>query len=783
MIVAAAGLVAYSNCYQGQPFLDDFRVLGDLATEAVGPDGWVPRLLDRRWLGNWSFVIGFVAFGDGLPAVHAVNVAVHIAAAIVLWALVVRTLRLPVFRGRFADRAGGLATAVAALWVVHPLTTSAVTYLTQRYESQMGLFVLVAVWCVLRGATATYGRVGWYAAAVASAYAASVTKEPAVVVPAVVAVYDRLFLAGSWRAVVRERWPVHLGLLAVQAVFLPFALSTRGAPPPTAPEAAPLVSGSEGTGRPDAAVVSAGFSATGVTAWAYLRSQPGVILHYLRLSVVPRPLVLDYAWPVATGWWSIWPPGAVVVGLLGVTMWGVVRGAGWSVLGVWFFGFLAVTSSFVPIIDLAFEHRMYLPLAAVVAGVVLLGDWVLDGVAACTGWQTGRLKFGALGAAVLVLTALTYARNEDYHDEVRMYQKTLESVPDNDRVWNNLGAAHLVRGRDNEAAAAFREATRHPSPLKPFIHDLAWRNWLTVLERSRREELVLALTEYVAEEPEDLSRRFKLAQARVESRDAAGAVAEYRAAIGTATRTGTPLRDPMVFAHYAQALSDSGDPEAALAAAGRALDLRPDLPAAHNRMGQDLMRLGRYAEADPHFRTAAERQPQAPNGPQNLAVLRMYQGRPAEAVPMFREALRRDQKSVPALLGLAHALGESGQPVEARRAFGAAGQLAPDWPQKTVERAWRMSTHGDPRARYAAEGLRLARQVVAGVGDRDPGALDTLAAALAENGQFEGAERTARQAVEIARADGHIELANEIEGRRALYARRQPYRQPEPASR
>ena len=79
---------------------------------------------------------------------------------------------------------------------------------------------------------------------------------------------------------------------------------------------------------------------------------------------------------------QIVPAGLLIVGLLGLTVWALVKRPALGFLGASFFLILAPTSSFVPIQDAAFEHRMYLPLAtlavlAVVGGKVLC-DRFLD---------------------------------------------------------------------------------------------------------------------------------------------------------------------------------------------------------------------------------------------------------------------------------------------------------------------------------------------------------------------------------------------------------------------
>ena len=109
----------------------------------------------------------------------------------------------------------------------------------------------------------------------------------------------------------------------------------------------------------------------GIAPWPYLLTEAGVLAHYLRLCFVPAGQCLDYGWPVARNVWQVLPGALVVLPLLVGTLWALRRKPALGFLGTWFFLILAPTSSVVPFADPAFEHRMYLPLAAVVLGVVL----------------------------------------------------------------------------------------------------------------------------------------------------------------------------------------------------------------------------------------------------------------------------------------------------------------------------------------------------------------------------------------------------------------------------
>ena len=69
---------------------------------------------------------------------------------------------------------------------------------------------------------------------------------------------------------------------------------------------------------------AAGFGFAAWPWWRYLITQSAVIAHYLRLALVPFPLVLDYGWPAARAI-EVWPQLALVAGLAAATMWGIAR--------------------------------------------------------------------------------------------------------------------------------------------------------------------------------------------------------------------------------------------------------------------------------------------------------------------------------------------------------------------------------------------------------------------------------------------------------------------------
>ena len=110
---------------------------------------------------------------------------------------------------------------------------------------------------------------------------------------------------------------------------------------------------------------------------AYLLTQPGVLLHLIRLSLWPHPLYLNYGWPLAQCIREILPQAMLAGAMLWATIWGLIKRPALGFLGVWFFLILAPTSSILPLEDPIFEHRIYLPLASLTTLAVLAAYTIL----------------------------------------------------------------------------------------------------------------------------------------------------------------------------------------------------------------------------------------------------------------------------------------------------------------------------------------------------------------------------------------------------------------------
>jgi protein O-mannosyl-transferase len=387
-LIIALGVIAYWNSFSGVFVLDDRRMI--LENEIVlrpWPLGDV--LFGIRPILNLTLALNYALTGLNVWSYHAVNLLIHILAGLVLFGIVRRTLEKVVIARSYSST--GLAFTISLLWLVHPLLTQSVTYLIQRAESLMGLFYLLVIYCAIR-ANDSPKAIGWYFSAVLSFALGMGTKEVMVTAPFTLLLYDRIFLAASWKEVFRRRWGLHLGLLAALGISMTsFLLKYVKWAAPTA-----------------------GFAFDEITPLQYAVTQPGVVLHYLRLAFWPDPLAFDYYWPIADSLGEILIPGFFIALLFGMALRALFFRPPLGFLSIWFFFILAPTSSIMPIADIAFEHRMYLSLISPVALAVIGAQAVLNRFIRSVFWRTvsGIGLLTLIAMLLMSLTRFTKAKSE-----------------------------------------------------------------------------------------------------------------------------------------------------------------------------------------------------------------------------------------------------------------------------------------------------------------------------------------------------------------------------------
>jgi len=659
--IALAALAAYANSFVGVNIYDDYGAIREnLTIRHLWPIGRVlappsnGETVSGRPILNLTFALNYAVGQSGVGGYHSVNLAIHIFAALLLFGILRRTLLLlsekpKPFEEDKGSRGKGvnesrpacfLAFSVALLWVVHPLQTESVTYIVQRAESLVGFFYFLTLYCVIRGTADGEGKpvVIWHIGAVLACLLGMATKEVMVTAPLVVLLYDRTFLAGSFRGALRRRWGLYAGLAATWVLLAYLVISTG-------------LLGQE-----------ADFIAT--NRWCYACTQPGVLLYYLRLCVWPHPLCLDYGWPVAGSVKDVLPPTIVVGGLIAVTLWGLIHNRPFGFLGAWFFLILAPTSSVHPLRQPAFEHRLYLSLAAVVTLAVMSGN-TLGRTMLRRGVLTAR-SATAIGGVLVMAVALTLGfvtcrRNDDYQSDIVIWQDTVNKVPNNFVAHNYLGVALARRGDVEDAIGHYRKALE----LKSDFVD-AHNNLGTALAgRGQVDE----------------------------------AIAHFRKALD--------INPERADAHnnLGIALAGRGQVDEAIAHSRRALEIQPDKWAAHNYLGLVLAGRGDVEDAIGHYRKALELKPDYADAYNNIAWIRATHPDPKfrdglEAVTLAQQALELSSSNANSMDTLAAAYAEAGRFAEAVQTAGNALNLATQQNQhalaESIQAKIRLYTAGKP---------------------------------------------------------------------------------------
>ncbi len=574
-VVVALGTAAYINTLPNEFIFDDTAYLAGQVRIERWSDVWA-ILSGSRGVPNLTFAINRLLDGEEPRGYHLVNMLIHLGAGLALFGIVRRASGVAA-RFPLIEPAGSwLAFAVAVLWVVHPLNTQAVTYVIQRHESMMGLFYLLTLYAVFGLAEAQVAdrrraAVAWGLGAVLACAAGMASKQVMVTAPVVALLCDRTLLAGTFRDAFRRRGWLYALLALTWLIALRDVLAATAADPEA----------------------SAGFSFAAFTWWQYLLSQGEVILWYLRLAVWPWPLVLDYGWlpaaRMAEHQPSLWVtrvgiPVAVVVALLGLCVYGLVRNRVWGLLGFAAFAILSVSSSVIPIADLAVEHRMYLSLAPLIA-LGVLGVWC--GLGRIVPSHRTGLAAVLLGGLIGAWGVVTVVRNAEYRTGVSLWTTVVERAPHNPRAWHNLGEAYGTAGEPEVAIRLYERAIDLVPTFADARHNLG-QMWLDVGRPAEAEEQFREAIKYG---PGDAEPHVGLAGALLAQNRPAEAEAAAREALRLDPDHARAQNNLGV------ALAKQGRGDGAIASFRAAIEADAELLDAYRNLVQELLRAGRIGEA------------------------------------------------------------------------------------------------------------------------------------------------------------------------------------------
>lgn len=443
VLISCLGIIVYSNTFHFPFQFDDLPyIVENLFIQNLQDlqDLW--KYYPCRFVTFLSFALNYHFHQLDVFGYHLFNLGVHLGTAILVWWFVLLTFSTPAMKdNKITRHANLMALLVGLVFVSHPLQTEAVTYVWQRASSLEALFYMASI-CfyiksrllsqhrVLRKSTATPGvEVVYYILSLITGIAAMFTKENSITLPLMVMLYEFNFFktknSFNWKYIVPFLFT--LFIIPVTMFFIKSGISQLA------------------QGVVDGIKVP--------TPIHYLLTQFRVMVTYVRLAFVPIDQNLDYDFPLYQNIFEL----PVLISLLFLTailyfskrLFLEYRLVSFSIL--WFFLTLLPESSFLPLRDIAFEHRLYLPLAG-------YSIFLVSGLYYLYPKSAIKLLVLALTGIIACNSVLTYQRNKVWRDEFTLWNDVVRKSPHKARAYYNLANAYEKQGNLAQALSDYNKA-------------------------------------------------------------------------------------------------------------------------------------------------------------------------------------------------------------------------------------------------------------------------------------------------------------------------------------
>jgi protein O-mannosyl-transferase len=439
IILCVLGAVAYWNSFSAPLVFDDTLTIERNAGVQFG-DYLKPSSLFSRSILYLTFTLNYRWGGQDVWGYHLVNLLFHLLNGILIFFIAKQLFSKLVIQ---SDRVVLYSVLSAAFFLVHPVQTESVTYISSRSEVLSTTFYLIAFLLFVRRPVTKIGFLFSFVVGLFFLLGLGV-KETVISLPAVMMLYDWLFLSNARLEGPLQRWRFYVSFV-LGGFAAAYYLVTR------------------------TLAASIGPAAGNLPPWPYFLTQLRVITRYMRLIVLPTGLNLDYDFSPST---SLLEPAvlacaAIIVSLLAVAYYLRHRKPLFSFSIFWFFLTLAPTSSVVSIRDVIFEHRLYLPLIGIGFSLPLVCEQVSELLARKLKLRWKPVTIGS--ALIVTWIALTHFRNDVWADDARLWKDVAAKSPHKERSYANLFLIYAKRGDyEQSMKAALAGAENAPRKTAEF---------------------------------------------------------------------------------------------------------------------------------------------------------------------------------------------------------------------------------------------------------------------------------------------------------------------------
>ncbi|MGD0335992.1 MAG: tetratricopeptide repeat protein [Candidatus Omnitrophota bacterium] len=420
-----SGALIYSNTFYNSFHFDDARsIVNNPAIRNISNLKAIWNFWPTRFITYVSIALNYHLGGLKLFNYHFFNLAVHIASVILVWQLLLLTFSTPlVKREKIAKQARSISFFGALVFLAHPIQTQAVTYIIQRACLLAALFYLSSLILYVKsrlleeeGKSPIRQKALYYSSLIMAAIA-MFTKELTITLPFAILLYESCFLKTKKKLNWKRLLPFFLLILVIPLTML----LTKTVD----------IIGMRRAGEP----------AMTISSLHYLLTQFRVIITYMRLLFLPLNQNLDYDYHIAKSLLEL-PAIASIISLVLILTSAFKLLPKYRLLSFgafWFFLTLLPESSIIPIRDIIFEHRLYLPMAGF--------SFFLPGLV----YYIFRDKSVKPAIAILLIITcsyaiLTYRRNFIWKDEITLWNDTAHKSPKKAKPYYNRGTAYADKG-------------------------------------------------------------------------------------------------------------------------------------------------------------------------------------------------------------------------------------------------------------------------------------------------------------------------------------------------
>ena len=661
-LIALLGLLAYSNTFDvpfqwdEEHFIVENPIVKDPGyfiepSKAKGFEQY--GAFKNRYIGYLTFALNYKIHGLDVTGYHIFNLAVHILNALLVYFLVVLTMRTPFLsnppssplklRGDSRRPMGGglftggqeggtIALFSALLFVSHPIQTEAVTYIFQRFASLAAFFYLLSLVLYVKWRLSSLGHSGLsgislrkdsrqagmtarqsilYLLSLLSALLAMKTKENAFTLPVMIALYEFFFFRGP----IKRR---ALYLIPFILTMLIIPLTLIGVDKPLGEIIGGVGPAMGGSGK--------------ISRWDYLFTQFSVVVTYIRLLLLPVNQNIDYDYPVFRTFFN---PQVVLsfLFLLSVFCLGAyllyrsllkphLRLVSFGIF--WFFITLSVESSIIPIPMVIDEYRLYLPSVGFLLGVIVIFLFSMSS----RNRKSAKIAVTALSLIIYLFSMGAYVRNKVWESRISLWEDVVIKSPQKAIGYIMLGYAYASLGDADKSIAYYQDALKR-EPYSQTAHNLLG---LAYYDRGRIDkaighyQVVLMLNPNSAVAHNNLGTAYRRA----------GLPEKALEHFQNASRLNPAFAE--AHCNLGMALSDRGMVDEAIEHYRIALKIKPDFIEALIGIGNIHFREGNIDEALRHYTAAVGLQPGNALLHDNLGVLYLKKGFTDKAEEYFMKA-------------------------------------------------------------------------------------------------------------------------------------------------